>query len=242
MDKPSNSLTKNCSICGLSKPLSDFSQLAGLGGTVIYGTICEDCRKENIERLAGNEGEGGITSGTKKTLDTKAKVKMEIDKKELKKTIEEGHEKEREKEAQRSYDKSEKIVKSTKEQKRHRESILAKSSVLSIPRNLDKVNAQKEAHSTPHSESSTKEISEQLERTGEIDQQLKTINTQTPFMPSQTGGQAKFQSAVYRQFIDWLGNNSPAARAAKSAEGKKQLAEHTEKETIVEYIRKAWKK
>ena len=236
MKNPIDSLTKTCSICGIEKSLEEFSQSAGLRGSVIYGTICADCRKKNIDRLAGEEAAGGIKGRTEKTLDTKAKVKIEADKKEQKKAREDSFLQEHEKETKRSQEKYEKSSKIDKEQK-IREGILAKSSVLSTRKSET---TEKKAGKFS-SETLSTEATEQLEKSTAQDQQLKTHNPQAAFQPSQTGAQVKFQG-VYKQFLDWLGQDSPAAKAAKSAEGKKQLESHSAKETVSDYIRKAWKK
>jgi hypothetical protein len=115
-----NPLVKTCSICGILKPLSAFTQMAGPEG-MIWGNVCSSCRKIAKEKTLGElEGE----STTDKRIGNKERAKAEADKK----TFKEEKEQRAEEESERKKE-LEKIEKTTtaikKEQEReHRESFL----------------------------------------------------------------------------------------------------------------------
>lgn len=70
-------LTKICSVCGLSKPLTAFLVMNDKQGAT-YGNICSACRKTAMEKSSLKEGES-TTSSTGKTITSKEKAQWDLE-------------------------------------------------------------------------------------------------------------------------------------------------------------------
>lgn len=145
MDKSlkSVSLTKTCAICGLSKPLSAFLQFAGSVGAS-YGNICITCRKTNKDKTVSQPtDEGSSSSKIELKIDSKVKVKSDIDKRLLfEHTKELQHEERKEKNLLKQKRVS-KIQGIAKKEKQHREGYLKKGSFLETKKSSgDSLNKQ----------------------------------------------------------------------------------------------------
>src|SRR5579871_6465626 len=89
MTKPH--LSKKCASCGLEKPLSTFRILSQAEGSAQYGNICANCRKtqaQNEKRLEPDTDSTSSGTVDRHTIDNKAKVAIERDKKQRTKEIE----------------------------------------------------------------------------------------------------------------------------------------------------------
>lgn len=171
MNKPSATLTKICSSCGIQKPLAAFLQLGGEQGAT-YGNICSYCRKTEIEkeRKRKSDAEGGASSFSGHTIDSKTKVKSDIDKKAHRDHIDELNEEESEKDELIKEKTIEKVGTKAKEEKEHRESYLDK-------------------RTTVDSKESVKSVTQQLVARKEAEE--KKVNFSAPFMDTYIAGKIK---------------------------------------------------
>jgi hypothetical protein len=82
-----NQLNKTCMSCGLQKQISAFLQISGPEGTS-YGSICATCRGSGLGKavvIPENESEERhSSSSTGLKIDAKAKVHLDIEKKQFK--------------------------------------------------------------------------------------------------------------------------------------------------------------
>jgi hypothetical protein len=203
-------LTKLCTNCGLTKPRAAFLHLTGTQGAV-YGTICSDCQAKtgkdiNTNELDESEEFSRIDSGNK--IDAKARVHIEIKKKELRQKIEEQNKEEHEKSVLKKEQRTTKIATIEDKEKEHRKRYLEKSSFLTV----QKTDAQQRAlnEKIKIEEDSKFEAVKQEEK-------LKTIDLSVgPFIPSQTGHQIKLGD-TYNKFKAWLGSSAPLARSQAGA-------------------------
>jgi hypothetical protein len=220
MSQPVNPLLlKTCSVCGLQKPLSAFLHMSGTEGTT-YGTICSTCRKTAPEhsRVKKTEAEGSTTSDAGHSVDSKSKVHSEIDKRDLKKNVDDLYHEDRKDEQILGTDKLEKSQQIAKEEKAHRKSFLDKRSFLSTDKAAVKQHAETIARQEQSKEKATKD-----------EEALRTIDLTAPFIPSQTGAQVKYQGVAFKAFKSWLGSSAPIVKQAGTQKP-------NEKETLSEAI------
>jgi len=81
-EKQAPSLTKTCSICGELKPLSAFLQMSETKGAE-YGSVCSDCRKKGADKPRVPESDETTQSSSGRVIDSKTKLQMDTDKREL---------------------------------------------------------------------------------------------------------------------------------------------------------------
>lgn len=226
MEKPITPITKTCSVCGQQKPLAAFLQLGGGQQGDMYGNICSSCRKTALEEAKRpKEAEEGTRSTTGLTIDSKTKVKIETDKKQLRKETEELHEEERDEKVEKEVQLTDKKEKIAKGEKNHRESYIERRSF------LDSTDKARRASSHPVF--------------GGEEQKAKegAIRLDAPVLDTQIAGKIKYQGSVFNQFKAWLGASAPIVRATqltaqKTAESLNKKG--SEKEAMIEKIEKNW--
>lgn len=216
MSKKDASLVKTCSNCGLQKPLSAFMQIAGPEGTT-YGNICSSCRKTVMERAAKipePDESSSSTSGFK--VDSKAKVRGDVDKKELRHKVEEQYHEERDKKAEQFIRVVQKGEKLEKEEKTRRESFLDKRPV------SDKNKPGKEPQNI-YVEQAAKE---------------QQTDFTSPFIDTQIAKIKHTQSSTFNQFKAWLSKSSPIVQATEHA--KRNQQNESKESDPLKYAEKTW--
>lgn len=204
MNKPESLLTKICSNCGQRKPLSAFLQLAGSHG---YGNICSSCRK-TVLTTKDEEGTKS-TSGAK--IDAKLKVQDAIDKREVRKQIEDEYFDERDKKEERHLEKREKIGTIADKEKKHRHDFLGKQSFLSPTK-------APPGPAAPGTE-------EQKTKEGKLDFATGPVES------TRVAGLIKTtQSPIFQAFKSWLGNAPIVSAAEKAANTAKKATNQEKKE------------
>src|SRR5579885_705059 len=222
MNKTNTSLTKTCSSCGQQKPMSAFLQLAGPQGTT-YGSVCASCRKSNAEKPSlPKELEGTITSGTWTKIDSKTKVKAEIDKRELRKQVEEDYFEERDKKDEKKIKRTEKIWGIAQDEKKR----IEKRSFL-------------DSSKKPSSISSSMVFGgeEQKAKAGKIDFATGPVEN------TRVTGQVKLtQSPIFQAFKSWLGNAPIVSTSEKAAQAQKKSPNNktVETESLDEFANRTW--
>src|SRR3990167_2280096 len=216
MSKPSVSLIKTCTVCGLQKPLSAFLQLTGPDGTT-YGNICATCRKTFQEPIPKEPEEGARrgTGGAK--IRANERVASEIGKKEHKQQIEERYQEEEEKEDKIKATQTQKIEKISKDQQLHREGFLRRSF-------LD-TRSKTEA---PDQAGSFSELTAKEQR---IDL------TTGPFRDTEIAGKIKYESSIFKEFRSRvLGKAAPIVSASE----KPTKIPEKNKDAPTEFMEKNW--
>ena len=209
-----SSLTKTCAGCGLSKPLSAFLQLSGSEGSS-YGNICSSCRKTNLDQKKNSEPHESTSSTSGLRIDSKVKVKTDIDKKEQHQSIEELYYQDRDKAEERQVQKTLKTEKIEKDEKKHRKDFLSKSSFLD---NMNKKPQQPQSQPLTVN-SLSQETVEDLE---------KRIDFTAPFIDTQIAGKLKYGSE-FLKVKAWLGGAAPIVQQAERALENKKKQESIEK-------------
>lgn len=198
------SLTKTCASCGEQKPLSAFLQLTGTQGTA-YGNICATCRKTQMDKKSGHKDTDEVTTRTTGVkIDSKTKVKDDIDKLEFRKQVELEYFDEREKSEEKQIKAIEKSHHVAHEEKKHRTSYLEKRTF------LDSTKKTSSSGAAPVFGGE-----EQKANAGKLD------FATGPVEHTRVAGQIKLtQSPIYQAFKNWLGN-APIVSAAERASKQK---------------------
>lgn len=218
-----NTLSKTCVSCGLEKPLSAFLVMSGTKGTT-YGNICASCRKTipNKNKPHQKDTEESISGGSGFKIDSKARVKAELDKRQEFKRVDELYHEDRDKDATEQSVKIEKGQIIKKDEKKHRQAYLEKRSFL-----------DKKTDRTP---------SQQQVTNAQIEQQL---NVDNPLSNTRIGVEEKYKGETFNRFKAWLGKSSPIVQAAERASQKPSEKSTTkgknEKEVLKDYINEAFK-
>lgn len=191
MSHSNDNLTKICNSCGQPKPLTAFLKMPGVKGTVIYGNLCTDCRKANLEKLKLNERDETTRSGTGYKIDAKAKMADDTGKANDKLQTDHDYHEERDEKAENSLAKEAKDQQLIKKEREHRDTFLKKPSestdkAVSGPQTAAQIQAAKE---------------------GKVDMKVAQLDI----------GQVKavYQSAEFNRFKTWLGASSPIGRQAE---------------------------
>lgn len=196
MNKSNISLIKTCSSCGQQKPLSAFLQVAGAEANS-YGNICSACRKTNSEKTpSAKETEEGTTSTTELELNSKTKLKSDIDKGKLRKQTEQAYFEERDKNDAKHIHHLQKADAITQDEKKQRERLLGKRSL------FDK----KPQVSNPSQISGAEE-----------NRANATKLDFTKKVEFGVAGQVKMTSSVFQAFKGWLQGDAPIVGAAERA-------------------------
>lgn len=221
MNNPTPTLTKTCSSCGLSKPLSAFLQVSGPEGST-YTNICSTCRKTHPDGLKSPEKDESTTSDTSHSIDSKSKVKADTDKRDLSKQIEENYFDDREKNELLQAKQIEKQGVLHKSEKEHRETFLKKGSFLDSTRKKQAIDAAKVAGSAAQASEAEK------------------FNFAAPVEDTRTP-QLKHSGAVFNSFKTWLGGSAPIAKPAQQAKTTGNQAKKTPTQAdVTEYINNTW--
>lgn len=248
----SDSLSKACSICGLEKPLSDFTQFLGAEGEEsTYGNVCASCRKAYTEsqKKPKKDREGTTTSTSGKQIDSKARVASEIEKSEERRSKDELYHEEDIKEEKEEKDilKKEEI---SNYEKKQLEDFLEKRSFLSTPRKADKAEAiaAKQAEQTAKQTQGVEQAEKQIE-TSKEEKQKTEVRLDVPFIDTQIAGKLKY-SGRFKDFVNWIGKESIIGKAmgtekraqkkAGEVEASKKKPGTEETETPEEFIEKNW--
>ncbi|VVC75127.1 hypothetical protein AQUSIP_04030 [Aquicella siphonis] len=220
MSKTHISLTKTCASCGEQKPLSEFLQLAGAQGTT-YGNICASCRKTQMEKDAGHKDTDEVTTRTTGVkIDSKAKVKGDIDKLEFRKQMETEYFDEREKTEEKEIKQTQKTQHTAREEKKHREGFLEKRSFL-------------DSSKKPAGTSAAPVFGgeEQKAQAGKLD------FATGPVEHTRVTGQIKLtQSPIYQAFKNWLGNAPIVSAAERAAKQKTNPGEKAHSDPLIEHM------
>lgn len=221
MNPVNQSLTKVCANCGQQKPLSAFLQLSGNEGT-IYSNICATCRKTLLTNPKEQEKEDSTKSTIGNKIDAKTKVQAEIDKRSLRKEMEESNQEEKHKKEKIFFKQQEKNDNIAEEEKSHRKNYLEKSSFLqtkktSVPDNQSVHGGEKQ---------SAKE---------------RRMDFIAPFRDTEIVGKLKYtQNPIFKQFKQWMGGTAAISSHEVKEKNKKENPE--KKETPAEFVRKTWGK
>ena len=195
MTKPTPALTKTCSVCGLQKPLSAFLQLTERGTT--YGSICSSCRHDQKDKdLLKKVKDDTSSTSTGMTIDAKARVKSETDKRDLREQVKEEYHEERDKEEvleSRELDKTELI---RKEEKKHREHFLSRRPTTSTNSTEKKTDTAHAVESRQQGERVAQEAkgtekTAQLDHVAKEEQKERGVDFTIPFIDTQIVGKVK---------------------------------------------------
>lgn len=221
MNNPTPSITKTCSSCGLSKPLSAFLQVSGPEGST-YTNICSTCRKTQADAPTTTEKDDSTTSDTSHTIDSKSKVKADTDKRDLNKQIEENYFDEREQDELIQAKSIEKKGFQVKNEKEHRETYLKKSSFLDSSRKNQAIDASKVHGSAAQASEAEK------------------FNFAAPIEGMRTP-QLKHSGSVFSSFKTWLGSSAPIAKSTQQAKKPADPAKKAPTQAeVTEYIDNTW--
>lgn len=214
MTNPHKPITKTCSSCGEQKPLSAFLQLSGTGGSS-YGNICASCRKTALENANRHTDADEVTTSTTGVkIDSKTKVKGEVDKREWLKQLKEQDLEEREKKDQLTQKITQKTQTIAKDEKKHRESYIEKRPFLD-----NKKKPALQSHTVFGGE-------EQKAAAGKLDFATGPVEV------TRVAGLVKTtQSPIFQAFKNWLGNAAPIVSAAERAASQKNKAPAEKKGT-----------
>lgn len=208
-------LMKTCSICGKQKPLSSFLQMTSKESS-LYGTICSTCRKAEAEKA--KLGEAGSRE-TGRTIDARARVKSEADKKEK---LEKERHADIEESKSETLDKTKLIDKNetkAKEARKHHNSFLSGRSFLGQTK-TEKTKADIAAKAVEIEDQHIQNTSETIKQTesSKEERQIKGIDTTVAYQGSQTGFQEKHRRLV--ELTSWMGD-TPMLRNIKRAMAEK---------------------
>ena len=211
MGKPDHSpLMKTCSVCGLQKPLAAFLQYAGKSGAH-YGNICSTCRKAEAEKAQKPKvEEEGTTSKTGRTIDAKARVEAEAEKRKDQKEVSEEYYEEREEKDVAKTEKAEKIISIEKEEKKHRDSFLDRSYVTKKEAVTKSVTAQRAEEGVK--QAAVREEGAKKAETNKNEDIAKNIQAGGTTITAGMDLTEKFKGGSFRAFMTHLGT-SPIGRA-----------------------------
>lgn len=215
------SLTKTCAACGKRKPISSFLVMTDEKGA-LYGNICGDCQK--AEMAKGTE-EGSDRSETGRTIDSKARIKSEADKREK---IEKERDAEiKESQTQNSDDLKISEKKQTREQSERKirdASFLNRSSFLNTKNQKETALIAREIELTEQQEQNIAENTKQAEMSKD-ERQIKNIDTTIASQGTQTGFQEKHRRLF--ELTSWMGD-TPMIRNIKQALGEQSPKDFTQ--------------
>lgn len=200
------SITKTCANCGLTKPLSAFLQLAEGGGT-LYGNICATCRSAQKDAPKQKESGDSTTTHTDKELDSKAKVKLEEEKRQLRHEMEERNQEEAQEKEELLTKQTQKTETITTQQKIHRQSFLETRKV------VDKKNIPASTVNTPEDIASR-----------EASPDSATLSTDTQIIKPNRAA-----SPLANAFKTWLGAEAPIVSATEKAAKRRFIGAHRDK-------------
>jgi len=184
---PQSTLTKTCSSCGLTKPLSAFLQLSDSGRSM-YGNLCASCRKAGKDKPTNaGKDEGSSTSKLELKIDSKAKIKGDTNKKLFFELTKELDQTERELKEQQKDRQINTIQTIAKKERLHRETFLkdksdSRSTAAAAKAELARVNRQ-----FFNSEKSK-----------------NTVDYANPVLDTQIAGKVKHHTALHNMVRTWL--------------------------------------
>lgn len=233
MTKQTLSLTKTCSICGQQKPLSAFLLMTG-PQTSEYGSVCATCRKAGLDKPKTSKDDS-TRSSTGGTIDTKARIHTEMEKRQQQHQVEEEYHKERDEKEIETTKTDEKKDKTLFDEKKHRQ-VLERRSFLSTE--AHKRHQQKSPSTAARIQAQTaageEQIKQQIQATKE-ESQLKEIDLTAPVEDTRIEGKIKFSGDTFKRFSSWLGKNSPISQSVELSKEKKEAPEKPSN-----YIDKTW--
>ncbi|EKD54396.1 MAG: hypothetical protein ACD_60C00087G0008 [uncultured bacterium] len=208
----SKQLTRICTACGMTKPLSAFLQISGTKGT-IYGAICSTCRGSGIKEKS-NIPAHDEESSTSSSIRIGAKQKVELEKKQ-KQDYQELKEEQTEEEKKRieiTDEKIENLQNKEKAEKDHREVIEAKKrgflnyKAKTLPLRSDLAPSQKEGTArTALDDNYIIELNKIEEAFKEEFQKTTVDLSGAPLLDLQHGGTIKRNNPIFEKFKTWLG-------------------------------------
>jgi hypothetical protein len=176
MTKPSPSLTKTCSVCGLQKPLSAFLQMRDKEGAT-YGNVCSTCRHEKKNSFLIGKDDASSTGSTI-TIDSKAKVKLDTAKEDLFDKIETEYHEERDQNEVIESKETQKTEQIKKNEREHRETFLNRRPVTSSNKQFDtkRVSESRQLSETAEREIASTEKATQQESSTKQEQKEKDVD------------------------------------------------------------------
>lgn len=194
MADSNDNLTKICIGCGQPKPLTAYLKMPGAKGSTIYGSMCSECRKANLEKLKQTERDESTRSSTGFKIDAKAKVADDAGKIDSKLQLDLDYHEERDENEENLLIKEEKDQHIASKERQHRDERAKKED--------ERIAAKSEA-------SAETIIEKKPGTSGVVDLSVAVIDTAQP--------KAMFQSADFLRFKKWLGSSAPIVGQAEKA-------------------------
>jgi hypothetical protein len=213
-----NTLSKNCSSCGLQKPLSAFLQISGPEGAT-YGTICSSCQKTNLtaSKTPKTDSDGGTSRDSDNRIGAEEILFDAIETEKNKRQQDELNQKEEENDELIASMHIEKSAKIAKDEKEHRENYLHKRSFLDAKKNPATYNQSQVFGGTDQAALEAK------------------IDLSAPVIDTMIAGKEKHKGALFNQFKSWLGTGTPIG-----ANVKKTGIDANKTETLAEHVENTW--
>jgi hypothetical protein len=217
-----NQLSKTCINCGLQKPLTAYLQIAGAEGST-YGNICSTCRGSGLGKkvtLPVMEDTSSSSSSTGLKIDAKSKIHADLEKKAVIEKRQEEDKKEREKlDLKNTILEERKNLKQEMEDK-HRKEFLAPSKTKSF---LDYQSKKPEDKRIGMEKRALDEVM-QHETEAKEEKKNRDFDDLTVSRIDPTQATAKTASAVWKQFRTLLGGSAAfnvVEQQLENAENKK---------------------
>ena len=232
MHRTQQQLTRKCAVCGQIKPLTAFL----LQGNS-YGNVCADCRAKEAEA----DERGSTSKGLR--IDEKAKNLAELEQKKRLQERKDLRIEELEKREQLADEKKEKKSLTDISEKKHREQYLDIKKALQAPQDKKRAAAKIAAQESDKAEAIEKDTLTHLQNQEAgtqqtVSEKTERVKTGLDFTAPFTGQQipqAKFHSAEFLKFKQWLGTSAvgmkafeaPSAQKSDKAEPAKIAAQQT---------------
>ena len=218
MHRTQQQLTRKCAVCGQVKPLATFL----LQGNS-YGNVCADCRAKEAEA----DERGSTSKGLR--IDDKAKNLAELEQKKRLQERKELRIEELENREKLAGEKKEKKSLTDISGKKHHEQYLDIKKALQSPQDKKQAAAKIAAQESDKAEAVEKDTLTSLQNqeagtqqtTSEKTERVKTgLDFTAPFTGQQVP-QAKFHSAEFLKFKQWLGTSALGMKAFETPSAQK---------------------
>lgn len=263
MTKPT-SLTRNCSACGIEKPLSAFLYLTSQG--TAYGTICAACRGKGIKEKAEKHIQDDERSSTtaQMRIGMKELVEIENQKKLERETLELTKDEALKKREQNTLEKKESTEEKEKAEKSHRETYIQekKKGFLDYRTKQHPLSAQAVLNQKNNERFNKSPILEEKKRAVEAKQQSDaikqeeiktTVDLTAPIIAPQHS-LISHHNPMFYQFLMRMGKDAPITKASRlnntpgagqnipavAPQKQEKPTEKPNKEAPREFIEKTW--
>lgn len=215
-----NQLTRVCTSCGVSKPLSAFLQVSGTQGTT-YGSICSDCRRTVIQsKPKSGESEEKSSSSSSLRIGSQQKVAIDIEKVRQHKDLKELYEledKERDKETEKTLEKSEIKEKAEKDHRKFYIEAKKQGFLAPGPKKLTSTQAQRNIQQINTIEETNRQVENQLEENKQLEASVElesnkaTSDSTTPFADPQFSD-VRYTLGLKKTKTTWFRTGAPEDR------------------------------